>query len=184
MRRPAHAADRLPIRRLQVLPFAGVDPADVADIVAALKERIGAVTVDAVVAMPLAMYDARRHQFRAEALLGLLDGSSDGHVLGLTARDLYADGLNFVFGVADPRRRAAIVSLARLGRGMQPSAYRARAMKEVMHELGHTVGLAHCDDPHCVMHFSNSLADTDVKSDRFCAACRATLSRAMQRAQR
>jgi archaemetzincin len=176
--------DRLPIPRLRVLPFAGIDPADVADLVAELKKRTGAVSVDAPVEIPPAVYDARRHQYRAEALLDLLGGLSGGHLLGLTARDLYADGLNFVFGIADPRRRAAIVSLARLGQGADPSAYRARALKEAMHELGHAVGLAHCDDQHCVMHFSNSLADTDVKSDRLCARCRATLARAAKRTSR
>jgi len=176
--------DRLPIPRLRVLPFAGIDPADVADLVAALKKRTGAVTVDAPVEIPPAVYDARRQQYRADALLDLLGGLSGGHLLGLTARDLYADGLNFVFGMADPRRRAAIVSLARLGQGADPSAYRARALKEAMHELGHAVGLAHCDNPHCVMHFSNSLADTDLKSDRPCLRCRAKLARAAKRTSR
>jgi archaemetzincin len=176
--------DRLPIPRLRVLPFAGIDAADVVDLVAALKKRARAVTVDVPVEIPPAVYDARRQQYRAEALLDLLGGLSGGYLLGLTARDLYADGLNFVFGMADPRHRAAVVSLARLGKAADPSAYRARAVKEVVHELGHAVGLAHCEDPRCVMHFSNSLADTDLKSDRLCAPCRARLARAAQRARR
>jgi archaemetzincin len=42
-----------------------------------------------------------------------------------------------------------------------------------VHELGHVFGLEHCPDPECVMHFSNSLLDTDRKSTSFCSQCRA-----------
>lgn len=52
-----------------------------------------------------------------------------------------------------------------------------RAVTEAVHELGHTYGLNHCDDPHCVMWFSNTLAETDRKGTEFCA----THLRALQR---
>ncbi|MEA2005134.1 MAG: hypothetical protein U9O50_02570 [Acidobacteriota bacterium] len=42
---------------------------------------------------------------------------------------------------------------------------------EAVHELGHTYGLSHCPDAKCVMHFSNSLLDTDKKSASFCTHC-------------
>ncbi|HDL60405.1 MAG TPA: archemetzincin, partial [candidate division WOR-3 bacterium] len=32
-------------------------------------------------------------------------------------------------------------------------------------------GLSHCPDPSCVMHFSNSLMDTDYKKDELCDIC-------------
>jgi len=51
-----------------------------------------------------------------------------------------------------------------------------RAVKEAVHELGHTFGLDHCSDPRCVMHFSNMLADTDRKGREFCPSCRARLA--------
>jgi len=43
----------------------------------------------------------------------------------------------------------------------------ARATKESVHELGHTYGLSHCEELACVMRFSNTLRDTDQKSDQF-----------------
>ena len=45
------------------------------------------------------------------------------------------------------------------------------ALKEAVHELGHTLGLAHCPNAKCVMHFSNSLADTDRKGSVLCPVC-------------
>jgi pyruvate-formate lyase-activating enzyme len=47
-------------------------------------------------------------------------------------------------------------------------------LKEAIHELAHVFGLHHCDDWHCVMSFSNSLADADLKGHNFCSRCRGT----------
>jgi archaemetzincin len=97
--------------------------------------------------------------------------------LGVTGVDLTAPGLNFVFGLADPRGRVAVISLARLypefyGQPRDPARFKARAVKEAVHELGHLLGLDHCPDPACVMAFSNSLGDTDRKGPGFCPGCR------------
>jgi archaemetzincin len=98
-------------------------------------------------------------------------------ILGVTGVDLTAPGLNFVFGLADPPSRCAVISLARLypefyGQPRAPRLFKARAVKEAVHELGHLLGLGHCPDPACVMAFSNSLADTDRKGPGFCRRCR------------
>lgn len=97
--------------------------------------------------------------------------------LGVTGVDLTVPGLNFVFGLADPRTHCAVISLARLypefyGQPRNPGLFKERALKEAVHELGHLLGLGHCADPGCIMFFSNSLADTDKKGPGFCQACR------------
>ena len=106
----------------------------------------------------------------------------DEVILGVTGVDLTAPGLNFVFGLADPRSRAAVISLARLypefyGQPRDPRRFKARAVTEAVHELGHLLGLGHCLDPACVMSFSNSLADTDRKGPGFCKPCREKLGK-------
>jgi archaemetzincin len=98
-------------------------------------------------------------------------------ILGVTGVDLTVPGLNFVFGLADPGSRAAVISLARLypefyGQPRDPRRFKERAVKEAVHELGHLWGLGHCPNPACVMFFSNSLANTDRKGPGFCRACR------------
>jgi archaemetzincin len=118
----------------------------------------------------------------APFLAALADARPPGDevILGVTGVDLTAPGLNFVFGLADPRGRAAVISLARLypefyGQPRDPRRFKARAVIEAVHELGHLLGLGHCPDPACVMAFSNSLADTDRKGPGFCQACREKL---------
>ena len=106
----------------------------------------------------------------------------DEVILGVTGVDLAAPGLNFVFGLADPRNRTAVISLARLypefyGQPRDPRLFTARAVTEAVHELGHLMGLGHCPDQACVMFFSNSLADTDMKGPGVCRLCREKLGK-------
>lgn len=94
--------------------------------------------------------------------------------------DLYAEGLNFVFGEAEIEGSLAIISLVRLresfyGRSEKRDLFESRVKKEAVHELGHVFGLKHCSSPQCVMFFSNSLSDTDRKGWAFCPRCQLLL---------
>ncbi|NJE60803.1 archaemetzincin family Zn-dependent metalloprotease [Thermococcus sp. 21S7] len=97
-------------------------------------------------------------------------------VLGITSLDLYEEGLNFVFGLAHAGLGAAVISTFRLrpesyGDAPDEGLFIERAIKEAMHELGHVFGLGHCPDERCVMHFSNSILDTDIKEPVYCPVC-------------
>ena len=124
-------------------------------------------------------YNQERKQYLSSKLivsLNALGRERDERVVGITEVDIYAPGLNFVFGEADVVSGIAIISLCRLRQehyGLSPekNLFLERATKEIVHELGHTFGLGHCPNTGCVMHFSNSLADTDLKRVDFCDKC-------------
>ncbi len=131
---------------------------------------------------PAAAYNFNRHQYNSTQILRHLLPlrSKFDKLLAVTDQDLYTEGLNFVFGEAHPAQGVAIISLARLrqefyGFAENPELLFQRVLKEAVHELGHLYGLPHCSNPECVMYFSNTLADTDRKTARFCSRCLAKL---------
>ena len=123
------------------------------------------VVVSEAVDLPVSARDERRRQYLSTALLDVVERAHRPaweRLLGVADVDLFAAGLNFVFGEADPRAGVAVMSLARL-RHADTEVFRRRAETEAIHELGHAYGLGHCGNPRCVMWFSNTLAETDRK---------------------
>lgn len=128
---------------------------------------------------PDPFYDPMRRQYYSTRIVELLSndyGRKEEKVLGVAEVDLFIPILTFVFGEAQLGGRAALLSITRLrqtfyGLPEEPERLYHRAEKEALHELGHTLGLVHCPDYACVMHFSNSIEEVDLKGDRFCVRC-------------
>lgn len=129
--------------------------------------------------IPPVAFNVERSQFLASAILEEMKSHQPQdavRILGVTDVDLYVPDLNFVFGLADVPEPAALISVCRLwqefyGLERDEKLFRSRMKKEAIHELGHSFGLAHCQNPQCVMSFSNSLIDTDRKGEAFCDDC-------------
>jgi archaemetzincin len=97
-------------------------------------------------------------------------------VLGVTDVDLAIPMLSFLFGQAQFDGPIAVVSLCRLhqefyGLPPQDGLLRERAVKEVLHELGHTFGLVHCAETACVMSLATHIELVDIKAEQYCPRC-------------
>ena len=112
-------------------------------------------------------------------VLQCADAETD-KIVGVTDVDICVPVLRFVFGQAQLSGKAALLSIARLCQQFYglPEDRRLlviRAKKEAVHELGHTYGLVHCESPQCVMHYSNSIREVDIRPIEFCDDCLALL---------
>ncbi len=128
---------------------------------------------------PQFAYHAERRQYHSTELLAAMHrflGPQSWRLLGVTSHDLYIPILTFVFGEAQMKGPAALVSTHRLrqefyGLPEDPDLERQRLVKEAVHELGHTLDLRHCEDYRCAMAASHAVEWIDLKDDGMCASC-------------
>ena len=172
--------------RIALVPFGEVNQALLSWLI---EDLLGIFTADIEVypAMPLhpEHFVKDRGQYLADGLLDKFSSivpTPETLLLGITEADLFSPGLNFIFGIAN--RGRALISTFRLrpeflGQGPNPKVFRRRILTEAVHELGHALGLSHCEYPGCVMYFSNWIGDTDRKGPGFCFRCARTLERMM-----
>ena len=140
------------------------------------------VNIDQPAGIPELAYNPNRNQYHSSIILNSMMKSlheDADKILGIADHDVCVPHLNFVFGEA--RERVAVISITRLrqeyyGLPKNDQLFKDRVVKEAVHEIGHMFGLRHCPEIRCVMHFSNSLEDTDIKSYRFCPKCEAQYS--------
>jgi len=178
------AGRKAEMRPIYLIPVGKIEQDLLAHLSSLIEEIFPfSVKVDEALPDPDYAYNQRRGQYKSDLILGRLqklDLEEAEKILGVVDLDLYTSGLNFVFGQASIGGRVALIALPRLrqefyGLPCNKKLYYERAVKEAIHELGHTFGLRHCKNPKCVMHFSNSLSDTDFKGKEFCNNCQKKL---------
>jgi archaemetzincin len=128
-------------------------------------------------------YDSARRQYNGNSLLKQIDilvQPDSLKTIGLFNVDLFIPILTFIFGQAFLGGRTGIASIYRLnneryGMAADSDLMLERFKKEVIHEIGHTFGLIHCQNSACVMKSSTYVEDIDQKGEHLCLTCRASL---------
>jgi archaemetzincin len=132
--------------------------------------------------LPEHAYYQPRRRYRADKLLPFLleklpiEGDL---ILGLTGVDISATKGNIddwgILGLARRGGKECVVSTFRC-QGARNAAYaRILLAKVAVHEVGHTLGLAHCTTRGCLMEDAGGVARTYDREFDICARCRGTL---------
>ncbi|MDY6779252.1 MAG: archaemetzincin family Zn-dependent metalloprotease [Halobacteria archaeon] len=169
--------------RIDVVPVGDVD-GDVLD--EARDVLIDKYDADPVVRSPVPVpndaYDSQEGQYNAERLIDLAMEVGGGNKnVAVTSKDLFYRKRNYVFGLAYLNGEGCVVSTHRLrmsadgGERIEGETVLDRVRKEVVHEVGHTLGLQHCDNEMCVMSFSQTVEGVDTKFERTCPRCNPSL---------
>jgi archaemetzincin len=137
--------------------------------------------INEVFTIPKRAFDKKRNQYNSSVILNEVriyaaKNQNFHRILGVVDVDISTSGLNYVFGEAYTPGGAALFSVWRLKPEFYKdkanfALYMLRVLKEAVHELGHTLGVKHCSRSLCVMHFSNSIFDTDKKQNLLCDEC-------------
>ncbi|HCM58954.1 MAG TPA: hypothetical protein DIS74_00940 [Bacteroidales bacterium] len=125
-------------------------------------------------------YNPTRRQYDGDRLLRHIPLCTASHytkLVGLFRVDIYIPILTYIFGQAILGKSDAIASVFRLrnelyGMKQDEKLLLSRTVKEVIHELGHTFGLIHCQNHACVMRSSTYVEEIDLKSSSLCTGCR------------
>ena len=92
--------------------------------------------------------------------LSAFSGKESNLSLWLVGPEIFYPGSGPVFGCT--AGRSALLSKSGLDEEM--------LVKEALHEVGHLLGLDHCQGQ-CIMSFSDSMEQARQKPSAFCAAC-------------
>jgi predicted Zn-dependent protease len=94
----------------------------------------------------------------------------------VTDVDLYKPQTDGAFGHIDAPGRVAVLSVRRLReafykRKVDPAKARARLVKLALYALARAHGLPECNDRGCALSATASLADIDMKPEKYCVSC-------------
>jgi len=168
--------------RIDLVPVGDVGSEVIDTSVDVLRQRYDVDVVDrSPVTVPEDAYDQRTGQYNAERFINIAESIGRGSKnIALTGVDIFYRQRNFVFGLAYLDGKGCVVSTHRLnmtadGGGFDDGSDREkfidRVRKEVIHEVGHTLGMRHCDNDNCVMSFSPTVTEVDRKFERTCPSC-------------
>lgn len=142
-----------------------------------LKDSYSHIILSKSIALPSYAYVPSRNRYRADTLINFLKQLNKGDTItvGLTNYDISTTKNGVadwgVMGLGFRPGKACIVSTFRL----KNKNKKEQLLKVIWHEIGHTLGLAHCSNLTCLMRDAEGGNPLDDEKE-FCTSCKADLT--------
>jgi len=133
--------------------------------------------------IPESFYDNKIHQWSADSLIKLLSklrNDTITEVVGFTNDPIFTikknDQLSYydenIFGMGHQPGNVCVVSDWKFGSTYRTLSY-LRLRKVTIHEIGHNLGLSHCDNEKCIMSEKNgNTVNLDKSESDYCQKCK------------
>lgn len=167
---------------IYIQPYKGFNVEDIDFVKTGIENKfnnIDNVFIKKTINISKNFYVKDRNRYRADSIIKSLKSSQKNVItLGLTDKDISAS----VRGVQDWGIRgygykpgsACVVSTYRMK--MKNGTKREELLKVTLHELGHTMGLAHCPNKTCIMRDGKGGKNPLSIVDDFCDKCKVILT--------
>jgi len=133
--------------------------------------------------IPESFYDNKIHQWSADSLIKLLSklrNDTITEVVGFTNDAIFTikkkDRVSYydenIFGMGHQPGNVCVVSDWKFGSTYRTLSY-LRLRKVTIHEIGHNLGLSHCDNEKCIMSEKNgNTVNLDKSESDYCQKCK------------
>lgn len=163
-------------RGIILQPYDGIDEKITEDMYQRLTKIFSTVEKQKSIPLPSSAFYKPRNRYKADTIIKIQQGEVREHfiMIGISHRDISTrKGQQEdwgVMGLAYRPGNSCIASYFRL-----PAKEKAYSFyKVVIHEIGHTEGLDHCENKRCFMQNAEGKNKTALLT-RFCSSCKNTL---------
>jgi archaemetzincin len=167
-------------------PFGNIPQSQVKLVAEALENYFNCdVKVQAAIDLPQSAWYAPRSRYRADSLLRVLHRNLEpeyDRAFGLTEKDISTTKPPHedwgIMGLGSMPGSVCVVSTFRIKRGVNKAQFETRLKRVALHEVGHTMGLRHCENTKCLMRDANGkVATVDEEGDELCERCKVVVGK-------
>ena len=169
-------------RIIRLVPLGPVEPELLEAVSKAITARVNAtIEIAPKEELPAEAFYKPRNRWRAEKLLEFLDTKTSGawRVIGVTNSEISTTkGDIFDWGIAGLGNidgPSCVISAQLYKKHSKTKAVMLHRFADVaVHELGHTLGMPHCESKGCVMADAkgNAIKSADHSTGEYCEPCR------------